>query len=209
MVEQLELFNMLTITLLIGGIMLAGIALFIFLHSGLREYYFLKRHTSGKALKKSNRRKEKTEYLEDRSIESFLEMKKTSNPSKSEENEEKKQRIVTSSDEETDVLREGCDRTEDLGKPSAIQRNKYEEDEDMLTGVLNDDTAETDVLDEGNEDTLVLNTYQSRNVRKNANEDNALWNMSLTNNEIVETYDIVIVNTDRKVDVLPKKKGEE
>ena len=52
MTGQLELFNTLTIIFLIGGILCAVAALFIFMRSGIREYFVLKHHDVNKDIEK-------------------------------------------------------------------------------------------------------------------------------------------------------------
>ena len=52
MTGQLELFNTLTMVFLIGGILCAGVALFIFMRSGIREYFVLRYHDVNKDLEK-------------------------------------------------------------------------------------------------------------------------------------------------------------
>ena len=52
MTGQLELFNTLTMVFLIGGILCAGAALFIFMRSGIREYFVLRYHDVNKDIEK-------------------------------------------------------------------------------------------------------------------------------------------------------------
>ena len=52
MTGQLELFNTLTMVFLIGGILCAGVALFIFMRSGIREYFVLRYHDVNKDIEK-------------------------------------------------------------------------------------------------------------------------------------------------------------
>lgn len=52
MTGQLELFNTLTIIFLIGGILCAVAALFIFMRSGIREYFALRHHDVNKDIEK-------------------------------------------------------------------------------------------------------------------------------------------------------------
>lgn len=208
MTGQIELFNILTIIFLIGGIVFTGVALFVFFRFELREYYVLKRHIDGKEVKKSNKTKKEAHQSSDHDIDEPIEVLKDLKPAQSKTEKKSKKRIVEPKEnksieevsidegsEETIALKDGSGKTEDLCKPSSIQENKDEEDEDILTGVLDDDTTETAVLDKGEKTTSVLEVQHTKLTKRNTIRDNALWGAPLSNNKMVEAHNIVMVNT--------------
>lgn len=130
MTGQLELFNTLTITFLIGGILCAGAALFIFMRSGIREYFALRHHDVNKDIEK-----ETSGMLED--VEPEPEDHSVVNPS-----EVLRKPVKISNDEKS---------TEEQ-KSSKEQPDNRSEDKDT--------SAHNKEAEDGSEETTAINEYQ-------------------------------------------------
>lgn len=130
MTGQLELFNTLTITFLIGGILCAGAALFIFMRSGIREYFALRHHDVNKDIEK-----ETSGILED--VEPEPEDHSVVNPS-----EVLRKPVKISNDEKS---------TEEQ-KSSKEQPDNRSEDKDTST--------HNKEAEDGSEETTAINEYQ-------------------------------------------------
>lgn len=150
MTGQLELFNTLTITFLIGGILCAGAALFIFMRSGIREYFALRHHDVNKDIEK-----ETNSILED--VESGPEDHSVVNPS-----EVLRKPVKISNDEKS---------TEDQ-KSSKGQPDNRTEDKDTSTHnkEAEDGSEETTAIGDGSEETTAINEDQ---VKTAATEEGA------------------------------------
>lgn len=130
MTGQLELFNTLTITFLIGGILCAEAALFIFMRSGIREYFALRHHDVNKDIEK-----ETSGILED--VEPEPEDHSVVNPS-----EVLRKPVKISNDEKS---------TEEQ-KSSKEQPDNRSEDKDTST--------HNKEAEDGSEETTAINEYQ-------------------------------------------------
>lgn len=238
MAGQLELFNTLTMVFLIGGILCAGVALFIFMRSGIREYFVLRYHDVNKDIEKeTNGILEDIEpEPEDHSVVNPSEIlgrsAKVSNDERPAEEQESSEgqpddesededgagetTAINRAHEEIAVTGEGAGHTEDLGKPSTIRadqkgikQEEEDDEEDALTGVLDNDAAETAVLDSGEDGTSVLNAKRAKRMRENTIRDNTLWGAPMTDSKMTDSHNIVMVNTDRTVNSLTDREEKE
>lgn len=157
MTGQLELFNTLTIIFLIGGILCAVAALFIFMRSGIREYFVLKHHDVNKDIEK-----ETNGILED--IESEPEDHSVVNPS-----EILGKPAKVSNDEKPTEKQESCkgqlddgsEKEDGAGETIATNTGKAQtkatstHDENVEDG-----SEETTAIGDGSEETTAINRDQ-------------------------------------------------
>lgn len=154
MAGQLELFNTLTMVFLIGGILCAGVALFIFMRSGIREYFVLRYHDVNKDIEK-----ETNGILED--IEPEPEDHSVVNPSEilgrsaKVSNDERPAEEQESSegqpdDESEDEDGAGETTATDTRKAQAKTTSAHDEEAE-------DGSEETTAIDDGSEETTAIN----------------------------------------------------
>lgn len=139
MTGQLELFNTLTITFLIGGIICAGAALFIFIRSGIREYFALRHHDVNKDIEK-----ETSGILED--VESEPEDHSVVNPSEVLRKPVKISNDEKSTEEQKSSKGQPDNRPEDKDTST---HNKEAEDGSEETTAINGDQVKTATTEEG------------------------------------------------------------
>lgn len=154
MTGQLELFNTLTMVFLIGGILCAGIALFIFMRSGIREYFVLRYHDVNKDIEKeTNGILEDIEpEPEDHSVVNPSEIlgrsAKVSNDERSAEKQESSEGQPDDESEDED----GAGETTATDTRKAQTKTTSAHDKEAEDG-----SEETTAIDDGSEETTAIN----------------------------------------------------
>ena len=150
MTGQLELFNTLTMVFLIGGILCAGVALFIFMRSGIREYFVLRYHDVNKDIEK-----ETNGILED--IEPEPEDHSVVNPSEilgrsaKVSNDERPAEKQESSEGQPDDESEAGETTATDTRRTQTKTTSAHDEE------AEDGSEETTAIDDGSEETTAIN----------------------------------------------------